>query len=79
MSSSLSPAVTEGYRKELRQTLVPGLNKVVEKLCKDLNDLVQGALNQRKLLLFAHLPICLSSCVKGDFTFLGHKHVRSCA
>ncbi|KAM7536485.1 hypothetical protein Aperf_G00000087509 [Anoplocephala perfoliata] len=46
MSASLSPAVTEGYRKELRQTFVPGLNKVVDKLCKELNDLVQGALTQ---------------------------------
>nr|CDS29595.1 enhancer of mRNA decapping protein 4 [Hymenolepis microstoma] len=46
MSGSLSPVVAEGYRNELRQTLVPGLNNVVDKLCKDLNDLVQGAMNR---------------------------------
>ncbi|VUZ42548.1 unnamed protein product [Hymenolepis diminuta] len=46
MGRSLSPVMTEGYRNELRQTLVPGLNSVVDKLCKDLDDLVQGALNR---------------------------------
>lgn len=57
MGRSLSPVVTEGYRNELRQTLVPGLNSVVDKLCKDLDDLVQGALNRRKLIssIFTYL------------------------
>ncbi|VDL60961.1 unnamed protein product [Hymenolepis diminuta] len=57
MGRSLSPVMTEGYRNELRQTLVPGLNSVVDKLCKDLDDLVQGALNRRKLIasIFSYL------------------------
>ncbi|KAM3174500.1 hypothetical protein ACTXT7_010430, partial [Hymenolepis weldensis] len=67
MSRSLSPVVTDGYRNELRQTLVPGLNSVVDKLCKDLDDLVQGALNRHIQAVTMRIESGVqSSCNKMD-------------
>ncbi|VDM20094.1 unnamed protein product [Hydatigera taeniaeformis] len=46
MSSTIAPSMTIAYREEIRRVLVPAFTKGIDKLTKELNELVSNALNQ---------------------------------
>lgn len=55
MSTTIAPSMTIAYREELRRVLVPAFTKGVDKLTKELDELVKCALNQHVQLVITKI------------------------
>ncbi|KAL5105014.1 Enhancer of mRNA-decapping protein 4 [Taenia crassiceps] len=55
MSTTIAPSMTIAYREELRRVLVPAFTKGIDKLTKELDELVKSALNQHMELIIAKM------------------------
>ncbi|KAL5964102.1 Enhancer of mRNA-decapping protein 4 [Taenia solium] len=55
MSTTIAPSMTIAYREELRRVLVPAFTKGIDKLTKELDELVKSALNQHMQLIITKM------------------------